>query len=78
MSHHEVIKFIDASSPSKKVDLMFKINEERGFIPSEFFSILRHKETKSPSEEAGFSKAIHAMGFESPDTFMAYIKPILD
>jgi len=78
MSQHELIQFIDTSAPRKKVDLMFKINEERGSIPKVFFSLLRHKEALSPDRVTDLSGAIEAMGFESQSMFLDFIKPVLE
>lgn len=77
MSQLEVIKFIEASEPRKKVDLMFKINDERGHIPPELFSLLRNQPYPAADRESDFSRAIDSMGFNSHVAFMEYIKPIL-
>jgi len=78
MSQLEVIKYIETSLPKKKVDLMFKLNDERGHIPTEIFSILRHQDVNSPDQESKFSQAIQAMGFETHTAFLEYVRPTLD
>lgn len=79
MSQLEVLKFIEDSAASKKVNLMFKINEEKGHIPSELFYLLRQTKGGNPEQQVdSFDTAIEALGFESPQTFYEYVKPTLE